>query len=147
MRTQTRWGVLSLAVGMLSSALAWADAPTVKVKVEVVHASNANDVVEPPMLASMKKKFAQSGIHYSGYRRLSEETVLVRSTPPHVVALPNGKKASLVLDKVEGATASVRVALPPLETVYELGREGSVFLQAGAHQGGVLILVLSPAAL
>jgi hypothetical protein len=62
------------------------------------------------------------------------------------VRLPNNKAATLTLLTVKGSQSQVSVSLPPLHTTYTLGREGSVYLQAGPHANGVLILVLTPAA-
>ncbi len=63
---------------------------------------------------------------------------------PAEVRLPNGKAATLTLLSVKGSQSQVSVSLPPLHTTYTLGREGSVYLQAGPHGPGVLILVLTP---
>ena len=60
--------------------------------------------------------------------------------------LPNAKTATLTLLSVKGSQSQVSVSLPPLQTTYTLGREGSVYLQAGPHANGVLILVLTPSA-
>ncbi|MGQ0505642.1 MAG: hypothetical protein ACT4TC_10005, partial [Myxococcaceae bacterium] len=57
--------------------------------------------------------------------------------------LPSGEKASFTLSSVKDGTARVDVKLPKLNTTVALGREGSVFIQAGSFQGGKLVLVLS----
>jgi hypothetical protein len=111
--------------------------------VEVVHASNDPSGVDPG-LERMRDQFAKSGITYKSYRRVSRDQLQLVAGKPAEVKLPNAKVATLTLVSAKGAAAQVSVSLPPLQTVYTLGREGSVYLQAGPHSGGVLILVLTP---
>jgi hypothetical protein len=113
--------------------------------VEVVRASNDGSGVDAG-LERMRDQFAKSGITYKSYRRLSQEHLLLSAGRPAEQKLPNGKTASLTLLEVKAGAAQVSVSVPPVQTVTTLGREGSVYLQAGPHAGGVLILVLSPAA-
>jgi len=110
---------------------------------EVVQASNEGTGVDPG-LEKMREQFAKSGITYKSYRRLSEQPLQLALGRPAEVRLPNGKAATLTLLSVKGSQSQVSVALPPLHTTYTLGREGSVYLQAGPHAAGVLILVLTP---
>ncbi|HXX31158.1 MAG TPA: hypothetical protein VEJ89_10620 [Myxococcaceae bacterium] len=140
--TRGRPGWASLAVLVL--ALPAAAEPAVAVVVEVVQASNDGGGVDAG-LERMREQFAKSGISYKSYRRISREQFLLALSKPAEVKLPNGKTGTLTLVAVKGASAQVSVSLPPLQTVATLGREGSVYLQAGPHAGGVLILVLTPA--
>ncbi len=110
---------------------------------EVVHASNEGSGVDPG-LEKMRDQFAKSGISYKSYRRLSQEQLQLVLGKAADVRLPNGKAATLTLVSVKGSQSQVSVSLPPLHTTYTLGREGSVYLQAGPHANGVLILVLTP---
>jgi hypothetical protein len=110
---------------------------------EVVQASNEGTGVDPG-LEKMREQFAKSGISYKSYRRLSEQPLQLALGKPAEVKLPNGKAATLTLLSVKGSQSQVSVSLPPLHTTYTLGREGSVYLQAGPHGPGVLILVLTP---
>jgi hypothetical protein len=112
---------------------------------EVVQASNEGTGVDPG-LEKMREQFAKSGITYKSYRRLSHEQLQLSPGKPAEVRLPNAKTATLTLLSVKGSQSQVSVSLPPLQTTYTLGREGSVYLQAGPHANGVLILVLTPAA-
>jgi len=110
---------------------------------DVVQASNDGTGVDPG-LEKMREQFAKSGITYKSYRRLSEVPLQLALGKPAEVRLPNGKAATVTLLSVKGTQSQVSVSLPPLHTTYTLGREGSVYLQAGPHAGGVLILVLTP---
>ena len=112
---------------------------------EVVQASNEGTGVDPG-LEKMRDQFAKSGITYKSYRRLSHEQLQLAMGKPAEVRLPNTKTATLTLLSVKGSLSQVSVSLPPLQTTYTLGREGSVYLQAGPHASGVLILVLTPSA-
>jgi hypothetical protein len=117
----------------------------VAVLAEVVHASNEATGVDPG-LEKMREQFAKSGIVYKSYRRLSHEQLQLAPGKPAEVRLPNAKTATLTLLSVKGSLSQVSVSVPPLQTTYTLGREGSVYLQAGPHANGVLILVLTPSA-
>ena len=124
-------------------ALPAAAAAPVPLVVEVVQASNDGTGVDAG-LERMRDQFAKSGITYKSYRRVSREQLQLITGKSAEVKLPNAKAATLTLQSVKGNAAQVSVSLPPLQTVYTLGREGSVYLQAGPHAGGVLILVLTP---
>lgn len=131
-------GSLLLASGAVAQPAA------VSLVVEVVQASNEGTGVDAG-LERMREQFAKSGITYRSYHRLSRDQLKLAQGKPSEVKLPNGKTGTLTLVSVKGSTAQVSVSLPPLQTVATLGHEGSVYLQAGPHAGGVLILVLTPA--
>jgi hypothetical protein len=133
----------TLLVACLCALPAFAESH-VALLAEVVQASNEATGVDPG-LERMREQFAKSGISYKSYRRVSHEQLLLAAGKPAEVRLPNAKTATLTLLSVKGSLSQVSVSLPPLQTTYTLGREGSVYLQAGPHAGGVLILVLTPA--
>jgi hypothetical protein len=110
---------------------------------DVVQASNEGAGVDAG-LEKMREQFAKSGIVYKSYRRLSHEQLQLLPQRAVEVRLPNAKTATLTLLSLKGSQSQVSVSLPPLQTTYTLGREGSVYLQAGPHANGVLILVLTP---
>lgn len=112
---------------------------------DVVQASNEGAGVDVG-LEKMREQFAKSGIVYKSYHRLSHEQLQLLLQKAVEVRLPNAKTATLTLLSLKGSQSQVSVSLPPLQTTYTLGREGSVYLQAGPHAKGVLILVLTPAA-
>jgi hypothetical protein len=133
----------ALFAALLVGATAFAAAP-VTVQVDVVHASNQGTEVQPPSLAGMKTAFTQSGFNYKSYKQLSTQKVELAPGQAKTVSLPNGQTATLTLVDVKDNVAQVKVNVPPLETTYSLGRQGRVFIQAGPHNGGMLVLVLSP---
>jgi hypothetical protein len=133
---------LALAMAALLPAAAWAAEPKVELNAEVVFASTSGNTIDPPALMAMKQKLQQK-VSYSTLRRLSATKVVVTSSSPLEIKLPNEKVATLKLEKIEQGKARIRVSVPPLVTVYTLGREGSLYQAAGQHQGGDLWLVLS----
>ena len=128
-------GALALGVAAVLAA-----AP-VKVHVQVVHASNQGAHVDPG-LEKMRQGFEKAGLRFTNYRRLSEQTVSLTTGKPTEVSLP-GKTATLTLQPGEHPRPHVAVSVPPLQTTVELGTEASAFLQAGPHENGQLVLVLT----
>lgn len=147
MRTSSGVDRRALLLGAL--VLAWAPAARadgqpagkVEVMVQTVHASTLGTVLEPPSLRAMKEAFSKN-TKYTSFKQLSLEKVVVTASPVEL-KLANGKTASLKLEELKGGSAKVRVKLPPLDTVYTLGREGSLYIAGGAHDSGDLWLVLS----
>jgi hypothetical protein len=122
-----------------------ADGSKVQVSTRVVLASNKGSAVEPPQLAKMKEEFAKQGIAYTSWRQQSAANLWLEAGKANEVSLPGGRQALLMLKKVEKGTATVHVTIPRLlDTDYNVGRTGSVYIRSGDHEGGVLILVLSP---
>ncbi len=128
-------GVVSLGVAAVLAA-----AP-LKVDVQVVHASNGAPQVDPG-LEKMREGFEKAGLRFTRYRRLSQQTVSLHAGKPAEVSLP-GKTATLTLQPGEHPRPHVDVSVPPLHTTVALGTDASAFLQAGAHQDGELVLVLT----
>jgi hypothetical protein len=116
-------------------------ASPVKVHVQVVHASNGPPHVDPG-LEKMRQGFEKAGLRFTTYRRLSEQTVSLATGKPTDVALP-GKTATLTLEPGDHPRPHVAVSVPPLQTTVELGTDASAFLQAGPHETGQLVLVLT----
>jgi hypothetical protein len=116
-------------------------ASPVKVRVEVVHASNGAPHVDPG-LEKMRQGFEKAGLRFTTYRRLSEETVNLVAGKPTDVAIP-GKKATLTLQPGDHPRPHVAVSVPPLQTTVQLGTDASAFLQAGPYENGQLVLVLT----
>ena len=128
----------SVAALALTGVLA---ATAVKVHVEVVQASNGPAHVDPG-LEKMRQGFEKAGLRFTSYRRLSEQTLSLSPGAPANVALP-GKTATLTLKPGDHPRPQVDVSVPPLQTTVELGADASAFLQAGPHDGGQLVLVLT----
>lgn len=133
----------STALAAVLLALPVAAESHVALSADVVQASNEATGVDAG-LEKMREQFAKSGIVYKSYRRLSHEALQLAQGKAVEVRLPNTKTATLTLLSLKGSQSEVSVSLPPVQTTYILGREGSVYLQAGPHATGVLILVLTP---
>jgi hypothetical protein len=128
----------SLAALGLAGVLA---AAPVKVDVQVVQASNGAAHVDPG-LEKMRQGFEKAGLRFSSYRRLSEQTLSLSPGKPASVALPD-KTATVTLQPGDHPRPQLAVSLPPLQTTVELGTGASAFLQAGPHDNGQLVLVLT----
>ena len=116
-------------------------ASPVKVQVQVVHASTGAPHVDPG-LEKTRQDFEKAGLRFTTYRRLSEQTVSLSPGRATEVALP-GKKATLTLQPGDHPRPQVAVSVPPLQSTVELGTDASAFLQAGPHENGQLVLVLT----
>lgn len=123
------------------SLTAWAgETAKVSVNAEVVVASMKGSQVEPASLADLKTKLAPKAA-YTSLKRFS----MAKVTLPAEVKLPNEKLAKLSLEELKEGVAKVRVVISPLSTVYSLGREGSLVLEAGKSGEEDVWLVLSAA--
>lgn len=132
------------AAVLCASAATLAAEPKVRIQAEVILASNNGTAIDPPALGRMKDQFSQKGFAFTSYRRLSSEKLSL-SRQPVEVKLPNQRTATLRVDAMKGGVATVRVDISELSsTTMTLGREGSLFQHAGDHDGGQLILVVSP---
>lgn len=115
--------------------------PSVPVQADVVHATTAAGTVDPA-LVKMRDAMA-ARVKYQGMKKLDAKKLELVANKPQLLTLPNQKVAELTLQSVKDDIATLKVKLPPTEAVYTLGREKSLYLQGGAHDGGDLWLVLS----
>ena len=138
-------GLGALAFGVLLSGAARADEPKVEINTQSILASNDGQGVEPASLAAMKDKFSKEGFAFTSFKELKQQALVLAKGREVEVKLPNGQDVHLRLDDVVGGVAKIHVRLPPIDTTYTLGREGSVFIDGGHHQKGTLVFVLSPA--
>lgn len=131
------------SLALLVSSAALAEDAKVTVNADVVFAELKAGVVEAG-LAGMQHALAQGpqGKKYGTLKKVSSQKVPLEAKPA-VVALPNGKTAELSLQSLEKGVATVKVKVPKGEATLKLGREGSLYQQAGPHEGGDLWLVLS----
>ncbi len=150
MNHSRRW-VLALAVASPMMALAsepsasvnkavLAAEPSVSVQAEVVFASTKEGIVEPDLQKMQQTLGAK--VKYLTLKKVAAQK-LELSVKPQSVALPNTRTAEISLLGVKENVATVRVKLAPADATYTLGREKSLYLQAGPHDGGDLWLVLS----
>lgn len=131
--------VLVLASALWSS-LAFADDKKVPVQAEVVFASTQPGSVDPT-LAPMQTTLG-ARVKYLTLKKLSSHK-LELSAAGSPLELPNKKQAVLTLVALKENVAQLHVKVPPLDATYSLGKEKSLFVQAGAMDGGELWLVLS----
>lgn len=131
---------LVAALALVLSSAALADDAKVTVQAEVVHAQEKAGTVDPG-LADMQAALSQRK-KFGTLKRVSTQKVTL-TTQTSAVPLPNGKSVDLSLMTLEQGVAIIKVKVPKGETTLKLGREGSLFQQAGEWQGGDLWLVLS----
>ena len=132
---------LSASVVALLSLTTLAAEPSVPVQAEVVFASTAAGTVDPS-LAKMRDAMAPK-VKYLTMKKLETKKLELQQNKPQMVALPNQKQAELTLQGVKENVATVKVKTPSVETVYSLARDKSLYVPAGAHEGGDLWLVVS----
>lgn len=129
-----------LAAMFLGGAAALADEPKVPVQAEVVFASTRPGEVEAPLKKMQDTLAAKT--RYLTLRRLSTQKLELEAKDQSL-KLPNEQVVTLRLEALKKGIATIRVKIPPSDTTANLGREKSLYLQAGAHEGGDLWLVLS----
>jgi hypothetical protein len=134
---------LAMGLVLFNAAGALAAEPTQAVWVSVVLASNKNAETDAALM-HMKQKFSAKGITYQSYKRLSSEQFTLSKGKSAQEKLPNGKTATLRLEELKGHRATLRVTVPPIDSAYELGRDGSLFMLVGQQGEDALIMVLSP---
>jgi hypothetical protein len=136
-------GLWQLAVAgvVLLAGVARAEDKKVPVQAEVVLASTKAGGGVDPSLAAMQTTLG-ARVKYLSMKKVSAQKLELHGAPS-LVSLPNGKAAELSLLAVKENVAQVKVKVGPLDTTYSLGKEKSLFVQAGSHDGGDLWLVLS----
>lgn len=127
-----------LALALASSA--WAEDKKVAVQAEVVLASKEAGQVDTA-LVPMQTALA-SRVKYLSLKSLRTVRLELTSAPTPL-ALANQKTAELSVVAIKDNVAQVKVKVPPVDATYSLGRDKSLYVQAGAHAGGDLWLVLS----
>ena len=125
---------------LVVGAPAFADDKKVPVQAEVVLASTQVGPVDPE-LASMQLTLA-TRVKYRSMHKVSSVRLQL-SAVPSSLALPNQKLAEVTLLGLKDNVAQLRLKVPPLDATYSLGKEKSLYVQAGSHSGGDLWVVLS----
>jgi hypothetical protein len=135
--------VIRAAVGLACalSCIALAADPVVVVQADVVFASTAAGTLDPS-LAKMRDAMAAQ-VQYLTLKKLDSKRLEMHQSAPQLLKFPNQKTAELTLQALKENVATLKVKLNPTEAVYSLGRDKSLYLQAGAHEGGDLWLVVS----
>jgi hypothetical protein len=128
---------------VLAAVPALADDGKVAVQVEVVLASLSGNTLDPPTLKAMQEAMAKK-VKYGSLKRQSVEK-LELTQKPHLMKLSNGVEASLSLDALKNDVATLRVKVPPADATYNLGKKGTLYVQAGKQGEDDLWLLMSPA--
>lgn len=115
----------------------------VDIRAEVVLAAKDGNEIDPPALKAMQQAFAEQKVSYGYLKRVLERPISVQQKPV-TLKLPNNKEATLMLEKLKGDVATIRVKVPPADAVYNLGKKGNLYVQGGKHEGKDVWLVLSP---
>jgi hypothetical protein len=142
-RTTLMKGLLVLAISAAPTGLAdepRAAAKKVPVQADVVLASTKPGPVDPT-LVGMQATLG-SRVKYLALKRLSSAKLELTAAPA-TVALPNQKTAELSLVGLKDNVAQVQVKVPPVDATYSLGKDRSLYLQAGPLGADDLWLVLS----
>jgi hypothetical protein len=125
---------------LAAPALAQDKNTRVPVQAEVVLASTTAGTVDSTLLP-MQETLA-TRVKYQSMKKVSS-VKLQLSSAPSSVALPNQKTAEVSLVSLKDNVAQVKVKVPPVDATYSLGKQKSLYVQAGPHEGGDLWLVLS----
>ncbi len=115
--------------------------PVVPVQADVVFASTAPGAVDPS-LEKIRDAMAAK-VKYLTMKKLDFKKLELLQDKVQTIPLPNQRFAELTLQHLKDNVATLKLKLGPTEAVYSLGRDKSLFLQAGPHNGGDLWLVLS----
>jgi len=135
-----RAAVVLGAVMLCLPAVARAEDAKVTVQADVVFASEKPGTV-PKDLLHMQQKLAK-GKKYLTLKTLSSQK-LTLTPKPSSLPLPNKSSASLSLVSLKKDVATLELHIPNfVDTTVSLGK-GSLYQQAGPHDGGDLWLVLS----
>lgn len=126
---------------VLASFVAFAAEPTVPVQAEVVFASTAAGQVEPSLTKMRDQMAAQK--KYQTLKKLDSKKLELVQHKPVPMPLPGGKSAEFTLQALDKNVATVKVKTPAVETVHTLAKDKSLYLPAGAQDGGDLWLVVS----
>jgi len=81
--------------------------------------------------------------HYGCLQRYSKKRARV-DAQGETLELPGGAQAQVRLQELKGDIATLVVSLPHTETVYQLGRSGTLYLQAGKYEDKEVWVVISP---
>lgn len=130
----------AFAAGLVIVASAAVAEDKVPVQADVIFASTEPGGVDPalaPMQATLGAR-----VKYLTLKSLSSRRVELGAGVARV-ELPNHKVAELHLVALKQNIAQVKVRVSPVDTTYSLGKEKSLYIQAGHHHGGELWLVLS----
>lgn len=135
--------VLLLAV-MAVTATARSQTP-VRLTVQVIHASNAGNAVDP----ALAKIRAQLGsMKYSSYTLLETRPFSTALGAKHAMPLPGGRTLDLYPYGVSGGSLELLVTITDgskrlLDTTFRLSNNGTILVGGPAYGEGVLLVAIT----
>jgi hypothetical protein len=128
------------ASALAMATATWADDVKIPVQVDVVYASTKAGAVDESLKKMQSTLAAKT--RYLTLTLLSTQRVELEARE-HSLTLPNRSSATLKLEALKKGMATVRVKVASADSTSTLGRERSLYVHAGSHDGGDLWLVLS----
>jgi hypothetical protein len=127
-----------------AQAAATVPAGRVTIEVQVVHASDSADGVDPRL-----KSLASSlrYLKFKGYRLLSAPSATLKAGADASFPLEGGRELSVTLVERDDARARVRVRIVRgaermLDTTVSINRDGTFIVAGPAYEDGILVLPL-----
>jgi hypothetical protein len=138
----------ALGIAVSETVLASPDANTngVEVVVQVLQASTQGGAPsDRSSLMWMKQQLGNQGLRYKTLRRITEHHLILQPGNAVELRLPNGRTEVLQLEGVSTSGAQVRIGPRNRDVVYTINDENPVFLDAGPHEHGRILLFVSSA--
>ena len=132
---------LLVSAVMMASFAVFAAEPAVPVQADVVFASTQAGTIDPSLVKMRDQMAAQK--KYLTLKKLDSKKLELTQNKAEAMPLPGGKNAEFSLQSIEKNVAKVKVKTPAVETVHTLAKDKSLYLPAGAQDGGDLWLVVS----
>ncbi len=136
--------VALLLAQLAVSVSGWPQAP-VTLTVQVIHASNSGNAVDP----ALAKIRAQLGsMKYSHYKLLETRPFSTTIGAKHAMPLPGGKTLDLYPYGLSGGSIELMVTITDgskrlLDTTFRLANGATILVGGPAHADGVLIVAIS----
>jgi len=138
-------------LGLLGAAICLSAAPAlaqVSVEVQIIAASNKPG--PGPSAIPHLERDLQKAMKYSSYRLIEKRMVAAAYGQTSSLTLPNKALFKLTPLALEAATKMLRMrvqnTLPHynLDTEYSIKTGGTIFVDAGPFEGGMIVIALTP---
>jgi ABC-type phosphate transport system substrate-binding protein len=128
---------------LLASASASAAPQPAKARIEALVAavSSAAGPVDPA-LQRMAKDFKRNGLAYKSFKLAQQASLDLAEGEMRSVGLPNGTAKVTLLKREADGKLRIKVIAPGSSSEYSMGPSGEVYIDAGAHAGGKVFLLL-----
>ncbi len=138
--------VLLILMAVLCSPAYVRAAPSVKIEVKTILASQENDFIDPKLKGLTGE--LQSVFKYSSYRLLGQDRVNLNGAKSGTVSLPGDRKMKIILKGISGNRATLDLAISSgnrqvFQSVIQLLNGKSVTVGGPQHQGGYLLFNIS----